>query len=89
MRTQSSAPLSKKWKDLSNVQKANLAVTFGGIRRYADFIALMDNYEVKLAATIISQRASSEAIEANQLIICYWISCRERVPQLNNIPISI
>lgn len=61
--------LSTKWKEISSVQKANLAVTFGGIRRYADFIALMDNYEVKMAATIISQRASKEAFQANEKIM--------------------
>jgi len=61
--------LHKKWGNLSSVEKAHIAVTFGGIRRYADFIALMDNYNMKTAATIKAQRASTEALQANQLTL--------------------
>jgi len=61
--------LSLQWGNLSSVAKANIAVTFGGIRRYADFIALMDNYKLKIAATIEAQKASNEAQEANALTL--------------------
>ena len=61
--------LHKKWGNLSSVEKANIAVTFGGIRRYADFIALMDNFNIKTAATIKAQQASTEAMDANQLTL--------------------
>jgi len=61
--------LSAQWGHLDSVQKASLATTLGGIRRYADFIALMDNYSVKLAGTAIAQRSLSEAQEANLLVM--------------------
>ena len=61
--------LSKVWGGLSTVQRANVSTTLGGIRRYADFIALMDNYEIKLSAVATAQRGSTEALDANTLIL--------------------
>ncbi|MEK6923282.1 MAG: phage tail tape measure protein, partial [Nanoarchaeota archaeon] len=61
--------LNNKWKNLTSVQKANLSITLSGVRRYSDFIALMDNYSLKLAATIKSQRASNEAQKASDIIL--------------------
>ncbi len=59
--------LSVKWGTLDDVTKANIAVTLGGIRRYSDFVALMDNYAVKQKSVITAQKASTEALRANQL----------------------
>lgn len=59
--------LSNIWDDLSTVQKANIATTFGGIRRYSDFIALMDNYEIKVAAVAQAQKATTESFDASNL----------------------
>lgn len=59
--------LAKQWPILTSAQKANIATTIGGIRRYADFVALMDNFAVKQQATVISQQASTEAIKAADL----------------------
>jgi len=46
------ADLSEKWGTLKEKEKLGLAMTMGGVRRFNDFIALMNNYgdSVKYAA---------------------------------------
>lgn len=59
--------LAKKWDTLDNTQKINIATTIAGTRRFSDFIAMMDNYSIKLRATAIAQSASNEALIAANL----------------------
>lgn len=56
--------LSVKWKNLTDIQKANLSTTAGGIRRYVDFTALLNNFAVvqsAVAESIGSGGAASRA----------------------------
>jgi TP901 family phage tail tape measure protein len=62
--------LSKTWNTMSRANKVATARAIGGVRRYADFVVLMDNWNEKLIATRDSLKAWSEAdraasIEAN------------------------
>jgi len=58
--------LAAKWDSLTSEQQYNIAQTGAGIRRYVDFIALMNNFEVATKATADSQAAFGDAIQANQ-----------------------
>lgn len=61
--------LRNKWDTLTNVQKTNIALTIGGKHRYADFIALMNNYDKKIQATKVSEDAFGNAQKANASIM--------------------
>jgi hypothetical protein len=58
------ADLFVKWDTLTNVQRQNLAYTVGGVRRYADFIALMENYGEKLQVVSEAYLAQGSAARA-------------------------
>jgi TP901 family phage tail tape measure protein len=49
--------LKQQWDGLTQAQKLNIAMAAGGVRRYADFIAMMETYDVALKAA--SESATS------------------------------
>jgi TP901 family phage tail tape measure protein len=55
------------WGRLTQAQKLNLALTIGGVRRYSDFLVLMDNYGEALAAS--SEAASSSGMTQRALAL--------------------
>lgn len=57
------------WGTLSKEQQSNIAITVGGIRRYTDFIVLMENFDEFLQATENSFNALGEAQLANQVVV--------------------
>jgi TP901 family phage tail tape measure protein len=61
--------LAMRWGTLTDVQKRNIAQMGAGVHRYVDFIALMDNYQQKLAASATSQGSFGQALEANAIEI--------------------
>ena len=56
--------LAGKWGDLDQSQKVAIARSVGGIRRYTDFLVLMNNFDESVAATTDSLRAHGEAVKA-------------------------
>jgi TP901 family phage tail tape measure protein len=56
--------LALKWNTLTREQKVNIARTVGGIRRYADFMVLMDNFGTVLRAQEKSFAAQGDAQRA-------------------------
>ncbi len=77
--------LDKQWKGLSSTQKAAMAIETSGVRRYSDFIALMDNWDIVMKAIIISQKSSNESLDANAMILSsmkkHWESAKVAVDQ--------
>lgn len=59
--------LSKNWDKLSQVQQINIATAVGGIRRYVDFLALMEAYDIKQRAVALALTATNEAVNANKI----------------------
>jgi len=59
--------LAVTWDTLTDIQKVSIAQQVAGVRRYVDFVALMDNYQVKLKATATSQSALGETVVANDI----------------------
>lgn len=59
--------LSVKWDTLTGVQKQNIAQTSAGIRRYVDFLALMDAYSLKQQAIVEGTLATTEALRASNI----------------------
>lgn len=59
--------LSERWDNLTGVQKTNIAQTVGGIRRYVDFLALMDAYAIKQQAIVEGTLATNEALRASNI----------------------
>jgi TP901 family phage tail tape measure protein len=53
--------LNRVWDTLSDAQRFNLAQVTAGVRRYTDFLVLMDNYDEALAATAKSLEAQGQA----------------------------
>lgn len=61
--------LAKVWDGLTEVQRVNIAVAIGGIRRYVDFLALMEQYPVKIAAMSSALNATNEVFRANDIVM--------------------
>ncbi len=59
--------LRDRWDQLSNAEKVGIAQAAGGIRRYQDFVVLMDNYAEVLTATRDSQEEGNYAMEVSQI----------------------
>lgn len=53
-----------KWDTLTDAQKVNTAYAMGGVRRYADFMALMENYGEKLQVVSDAHSSFNEASRA-------------------------
>lgn len=58
--------LAVKWDTLSGAQRVNIARLVGGLRRYNDFLVLIEQYDTKLKATIDSQNAFGYTTRAAQ-----------------------
>ena len=56
--------LAGSWEGLNRAQKVAIARALGGVRRYADFMVLMENWDEKLLATVDSLEAQDEAVRA-------------------------
>jgi len=56
-----------KWDSLNDVQRKNIAYAFGGVRRYADFLALMENYGEKLQAAADAHASLGESERALEI----------------------
>lgn len=61
--------LAAKWGNLTSVQRVNIATAVGGIRRYVDFLALMDQYAVKTRSLALSLTATNEAQRASDIVM--------------------
>lgn len=58
------ADLYVRWDSLNDVQRVNIAYSLGGVRRYADFTALLENYGEKLQASANAHSSEGAAIRA-------------------------
>jgi len=74
--------LAAKWKDLTDVEQRNIAQQAAGVRRYVDFLALMENYSVALSAAATSQDSFGEALQASATEVS---TVRKQIQQLKNI----
>lgn len=61
--------LSRKWDDLTSVQKNNLAYAIAGRRRYAQFLALMQGFDQALEAAADAQNSFGSASVENTKIL--------------------
>ncbi len=59
--------LGGQWDRLTQRQRINIAQVLGMKRRYTDFLALMNNYDLFLKSTTISQNALNDAQIAAQV----------------------
>lgn len=59
--------LADKWNLLTNTQRINIARLVGGLRRYNDFLVLMDQFAVRTEATIASQKAFGFTTKASAI----------------------
>jgi len=64
--------LSEKWSTLTGVQKTNIAQQAGGIRRYVDFLALMDAYALKQQAIVEAHLTTDEAFKASDIEVATY-----------------
>lgn len=60
--------VSRRWKDMTDTQRKNLAVAFAGARQYDSFIALMTNWNEVLRLTSSSQNSFGAAQSQNEKI---------------------
>lgn len=58
--------LAERWKTLNDVQRRNVAQQLGGVRRYVDVLALLNNYGIAQQAVIDSEMSFGAATQAAQ-----------------------
>jgi TP901 family phage tail tape measure protein len=59
--------IAQKWQTLTDAQRLNTARLLGGIRHYTNFLVLMDQYPVALAAAGDSAGSFGFALKASQI----------------------
>ncbi len=58
--------IRQRWDDLSDVERRNIAQTFGMTRRYQDFLVLMNNFDEYVKQTTVSLTSQGYAERAAQ-----------------------
>lgn len=80
--------LAGKWQDLSSSQQQTIAKAFGGLRRFSDFLTLMNNYKEAVSATNDSINAQGTAIEAAEKQTASFGSRLQQMANMAQIAIS-
>lgn len=70
--------LAAKWKDLTEAQRINISLTIGGVRRYGDFVALIENFSRVQEATAVSLGSTGAATRAASIQIATLKSTIEK-----------
>ena len=71
--------LGEKWKLLGNAQQVALAQTVAGQRQYAQFIALVDNYDKVLANQSLGENSSGTLNTQQETFAEGWEAAAKRV----------
>ena len=71
--------LGEKWKLLGNAQQVALAQTVAGQRQYAQFIALVDNYDKVLANQSLGENSSGTLNAQQEIFAEGWEAAAKRV----------
>lgn len=72
--------LNSIWDDLTDAQRFNIAQSVAGVRRYADFLVLMDNFDEAIIATKDSINAQGRA-QRNNIIELQTFSRQIKIVQ--------
>lgn len=71
--------LGNKWSNISEAQRVALAETVAGQRQYAQFMALMNNYDQVLANQQIAQMSEGTLQKQQEIYAESWEAARDRV----------
>lgn len=61
--------VNSKWKDMTSSQRASLAITIAGTRRYNTFMTLMERWDEALDAISMSEDSHGKAMKMNAMIM--------------------
>ena len=71
--------LGNRWKDLARDEQMALAQTVGGVRQYAQLVALMDNWETFQQNLTTARTAEGSLEKQAQIYAESWEAARDRV----------
>ena len=71
--------LGSKWSNISEAQRVALAETVAGQRQYAQFMALMSNYDQVLANQQVAQMSEGTLQKQQEIYAESWEAARDRV----------
>lgn len=71
--------LGNRWKDLARDEQMALAQTVGGVRQYAQLVALMDNWQVFQQNLTTARTAEGSLEKQAQIYAESWEAARDRV----------
>lgn len=71
--------LGNRWKDLARDEQMALAQTVGGVRQYAQLVALMDNWQTFQQNLVTARTAEGSLEKQAQIYAESWEASRDRV----------
>ena len=71
--------LGNRWKDLARDEQMALAQTVGGVRQYAQLVALMDNWQIFQQNLVTARTAEGSLEKQAQIYAESWEASRDRV----------